>query len=476
LAWPQFDGNALTFVPGWSGVIQCSYSTRYPRTGETRPGQTVSSDQSYDFIFDSCPVNRWHTLKGNTIVTDLFDVAVVGNGMIGAAASRYLSAAGLRVLAIGPEEPADWQSHTGVFASHHDQGRITRIIDPDDVWAVVGARSIAAYQELEEASGLGFHSPVGCLRVSPFYGEPGDTLAQAAANGDANGARYAVLAPGQLSERFPVLDFDPRSTALWEESGAGYVNPLAMVAAQLRVAANQGAVVRAAQVAHVRRHNGVVELATSDGVVYRAAKALIAAGAYTNHLVTRPLDLRPKAVSVLLAALGPDEVARLGQMPSIIYRLAGHPTLYSIYALPPITYPDGRTYLKIGGTLFDPIYRHTHDELVEWFHSAGNPDETGALQPVLEAMVPGLRVASYATRPCVVTYTAHDRPYVDLVEGEPGQTGQIYVAAGGCGAAAKSSNELGRIAALLVEHETWRYDLPAEIFRAVPLAKTAIAD
>jgi len=40
------------------------------------------------------------------------------------------------------------------------------------------------------------------------------------------------------------------------------------------------------------------------------------------------------------------------------------------------------------------------------------------------------------------------------------------VAAGGCGSAAKSSNEIGRVAALLVEHGNWTYDLDDAIFKA----------
>ena len=58
-------------------------------------------------------------------MSEIFDVAVIGNGMIGAAASRYLSAAGLQVAAVGPSEPANWKTHEGAFASHYDEGRIT---------------------------------------------------------------------------------------------------------------------------------------------------------------------------------------------------------------------------------------------------------------------------------------------------------------------------------------------------------------
>ena len=101
-------------------------------------------------------------------MTTNVDVAVIGNGLIGAAATRYLSAAGLHVAGIGPGEPADWKKHAGVFASHYDQGRITRIIDPDPIWALLGKRSIAAYREIEAQSGVHFHYAASCLRVSPM--------------------------------------------------------------------------------------------------------------------------------------------------------------------------------------------------------------------------------------------------------------------------------------------------------------------
>ncbi|MCC9076321.1 FAD-dependent oxidoreductase [Litorilinea aerophila] len=398
--------------------------------------------------------------------TTTYEVAVVGNGLIGSAAARYLSATGAKVLAIGPDEPANWQEHTGVFASHYDQGRITRIIDPDSVWSLLGARSIAAYAEIEAASGVRFHHPVGCLRVSPFYSQPDDTLAQAQDHGTANGADFAVQPADELAAHFPFLRFAPGSTGLWEQGGAGYINPRSLVQAQLTLARQQGATIVRETVTAIRQQGRVVALTTDAGQTYTAQKVLIAAGAYTNHLLPRALDLRPRAVSILLAELDEEEARRLAAMPALIYRLAGHPILYSIYALPPIPYPDGKVYLKIGGTLFQPVYRQGHDELVDWFHGPGNPQETDALKKVLQALIPGLRARSWQTRPCVVTYTAHDHPYIDVLARDEAGDGQIFVAAGGCGAAAKSSNELGRVAALLVTEGRWTYDVPAEVFQA----------
>lgn len=392
-------------------------------------------------------------------MTTRFDVAVIGNGLIGAAATRYLSAAGLRVAGIGPGEPTDWHTHQGVFASHYDQGRITRIIDPDPVWALLGKRSIAAYGDIEAQSGIQFHHAATCLRVSPDVTAPGDTFVQAEQVGrDLDAALTLEREDEGLNEIFPFLRFPVGSLALWERGGAGYVNPRQLVQAQVTIARQQGATIIAEAVTRLQPRAGGVTIMTASGNEVEATKVLLSAGAYSGWLLERPLDLRRKAVTVLLAELPPAEANRLRAVPSIIYRLANHPVLASIYSLPPIVYPDGKIYLKIGGTLRTPLYLHSAEEIRTWFHSAGNVAEVAALQEVLLSMLPGLAAIRFDSKPCVVTYTAHDRPYIAQVEEA------IYVATGGCGAAAKSSNELGRIGARLVEQGRWSYDLPAETF------------
>lgn len=392
-------------------------------------------------------------------MTTRFDVAVIGNGLIGAAATRYLSAAGLRVAGIGPGEPADWRTHQGVFASHYDEGRITRIIDPDPVWARLGKRAIAAYGEIEAQSGIKFHYAATCLRVSPDVTAPGDTFLRAEQVGRELDAALTLEREDEgLNEIFPFLRFPVGSLALWERGGAGYVNPRQLVQAQLTIARQREAAIIAEAVTRLQQRADGVTITTDRGNEYQANKVLLAAGAYSGWLLDRPLDLRRKAVTVLLAELPPAEASRLRAVPSIIYRLHNHPVLASIYALPPIVYPDGKSYLKIGGTLHTAVYLHSADEVRAWFHSDGNATEVAALREVLLAMVPGLAATRFDSKPCVVTYTAHERPYIAQVDEA------IYVATGGCGAAAKSSNELGRISALLIEHGRWSYDLPAETF------------
>ena len=59
-----------------------------------------------------------------------FDFAVIGAGLIGSAAAKYLSHTVGKVCLIGPPEPKNWATHPGVFASHYDEARIVSVSAP----------------------------------------------------------------------------------------------------------------------------------------------------------------------------------------------------------------------------------------------------------------------------------------------------------------------------------------------------------
>ncbi|RUV28396.1 FAD-dependent oxidoreductase, partial [Mesorhizobium sp. M1A.T.Ca.IN.004.03.1.1] len=74
-----------------------------------------------------------------------------------------------------------------------------------------------------------------------------------------------------------------------------------------------------------------------------------AAGAFSNFhaLLPRPVDLRVMARTVVFYEIGEREMAVFGDMPSTI--VLGDREEDHIYILPPVRYPDGKTYLKLGG-------------------------------------------------------------------------------------------------------------------------------
>ena len=137
-------------------------------------------------------------------------------------------------------------------------------------------------------------------------------------------------------------------------------------------------------------------------------------------------------------------------MPSIItdYRSG---VLDGSYILPPICYPDGNYYLKLGhGNHFEKEVR-TIEELEAWYATrTGDPEAVNTLAAFLQSLLPGLVVEEVRGGCCVTSKTpTKEAPYID--EASPG----LVVAAGGCGYAAKSCDEIGRVAAVLAVEGRW---------------------
>ena len=117
-----------------------------------------------------------------------YDLAILGRGLIGSAAARHASKTGARVALIGPpEQPKSAWATREAFGAHYDEGRITRMTDPDATWATLAARSIERYAEIAEEGGIDFFSEVGHLAVGPAGAA---NLVKRASNAQAQGVLY----------------------------------------------------------------------------------------------------------------------------------------------------------------------------------------------------------------------------------------------------------------------------------------------
>jgi sarcosine oxidase len=378
-----------------------------------------------------------------------YDVAVVGAGMFGSAAARYLSAAGLQTLVIGPAEPETWSGHTGVFASHYDEARITRVVDPDPLWGELAARSIAQYPVIEEKSGIRFHSPVGCLRVEDLNEDGSSSQQDGIVHGRAQGAQFEVLSGSQTMQGFPGVHFPEHVDGVWECGAAGYINPRRLVAAQLQIAQQQGARLVRQIVQEIIPGQDAVEIKTREGETYHAAKVLIAAGAYSKLLSG---ETHPEWIAHLVQVLLAEVEGPMPELPCIIYCMKGHPLLDHVYLLPPVLYPDGKWYLKMGSFMHRPRLAHDAQAIQNWFAQAPEDEETAATRQVLREMLPGLKILYSYTKPCVWTFSPQTRPIVKVLE-DADDKGRIVVASGDCGRSAKSSDAIGKWGAeLLIGH------------------------
>lgn len=390
---------------------------------------------------------------------------------MGSGAIRHLTRSHpeLDVCIIGPDEPANRKTHDGVFASHYDQGRITRILDPSLIWGTLARQSIEQYPAIETDSGIQFHHRVGCLRATdvPEKVVPIDTVASEFE------PPHTRMNAETCKSKYPFLAFSDDFVA-WDEGGdAGYINPRALIQAQLKVAQDNGATILRNTVESINRQQDYVEIHTRAGGTIQASKVLLTAGGYTNTLLHKKLNLHTRSHTILLAEIPASEVERLQSMPSIIATF-NHPDVKSLYMLPPVVYPDGKTYIKLGASgpaeeLLPAVEHsldatHSHDELLEWFRTDGREDIAGILKAAVHRMIPNLQTLSYHSVPCLLTYTAHGNPYIDQID-----DGHIYVTTGGNGSAAKSSDEIGRIGARLTATDTWQSDLNRDDFRAVYL-------
>ena len=88
-------------------------------------------------------------------------VIIVGCGLFGSATTRQLVGKSNGTLCVGPNEPKNRQTHTGVFGSHYDEGRMTRVVDPVSEWVVAAKNSIDRYADLENRSGITFFTSSG---------------------------------------------------------------------------------------------------------------------------------------------------------------------------------------------------------------------------------------------------------------------------------------------------------------------------
>ena len=163
------------------------------------------------------------------------------------------------------------------------------------------------------------------------------------------------------------------------------------------------------------------------------------------------------------SAVRRDRVAHIDN--GLLAELDGMPTLIDAesgaYILPPIRYPDGRHYLKIGiGSTADPELRSLPD-LIAWFKSAGSAQNRREFQAFITRLIPALdRCRNWHTDTCAVSFTATGLPYIDHVVGD-----RIAVAVVCNGKGAKSSDDWGWLAARLVAGLEWDHPIDRERLR-----------
>ncbi len=390
-----------------------------------------------------------------------FDCIVIGKGLIGSAAAKYIVQTGMQTALIGPDEPTGDMSTTTVFASHYDQGRVQRLIGIDPVWTRLNQQSAEAYAQLEKESGIHFHYGVGCLYVSPFFKD--DYLKNLPSQAALFNIPFRFFESGDaIHQAIPHYQFHPGACGMLESSPSGHIHPPGLIKAQLGIFKNLNGTVITDTVNQVESSKGNFTVHTAEGNTYNARKILVAAGAFSNflNLLPRRLDMELESETVLLARVDTAEAARLSNLPSLLYEIET-PELNGIYLIRPVQYPDGHYYLKMGCNLHTDIHFHTLEEIQHWFRSGNSDANLEILKTALHTIMPTLQAIGYVTKRCIISRTKHRKCYIGQVDNN------LFIAAGGNGYSAMCSDALGNVAAHYLTNRAYPAAYPPGTFNPV---------
>ena len=389
------------------------------------------------------------------------DTIVVGNGLIGSAAARYLAALGENVALIGQAEPLDPSTHDGVFASHYDQRRITHVTGRSPIWMTVNQEAIKAYTALEQESGVTFYDPVGYLNVLPPHLYEAEDAPQRLAARLQIPHTFFPAGDRSWRDQFPEYDFPETHAVLFEHAPAGAINPRAMREAENIVATRLGATIMSDLIVAVSEQPESVAVTTRGGERHEARKVVLATGAFTNsfELLPRKLALNPKTEVVVLGEVAPGNADQLKRLPTVSYKL-DDPEIMEVYMTPTAPYADGRQYVKLGANSIYDTFTDDLGDMQAWFKNGSTASVLPPLRTALTTIMPDTTFLSFASKRCMITRTASTYPMIDQI------SERIVVAVGGNGGSAQCAGVWGRMAAELSHHGHWTSSLPQDPFRA----------
>jgi sarcosine oxidase len=273
-------------------------------------------------------------------MTEMLDAIIVGLGAMGSATTWQLARRGAKVLGI------DQYSPPHRLGSSHGDTRITRkAIGEGERYIPLALRSYELFREVEALTGHSLLTVTGGLIISSrsphaMSHVPGffdNTLAAARRHHIV----HEVLDATQMRARFPVFKVRDDEFGYFEPD-AGFLRPEACVAAQLELAAREGARIhRDEKVEGFTQSNGHVVVATSRGE-YAAKQLILAAGPWIAELIDEEYGRLFRVTRQAQFWFDvPSDIARFepGRFPIFIWELQG--AAQPIYGFPAIDGPRG---------------------------------------------------------------------------------------------------------------------------------------
>ena len=370
----------------------------------------------------------------------IYDVAIIGLGVIGSAALAALARRGYRVVGIDR------------FAAGHDRGSShgkTRVIrlgyfeHPSYVPLLRAA--YALWRELEAQSGRLLLTITGIVEI----GAPGsDLVAGTLHSSRLHDLPHEILDARSLMKRFPAFRVPDDFIGVVQPDG-GFLQAEPAVAALQELASGSGAELRSKQrVLAVEPNGSGVRVTTASGDIL-ARCAVVAAGPWVKSLLPQLCA----SIRVTRQVVGWFE-------PAQHLRACFAAERFPVFLL---QNPDGVFYGFPGDANGVKVAKHHHlDEAVDpdHYNRSVSPADEGTIRTMLKAHLPDAEGRLLAAQTCLYTMTLDGDFIIDRLPGCP----QVIVAAPCSGHGFKFAPVVGEILADLAttgstDHDIARFSL-----------------
>lgn len=213
-----------------------------------------------------------------------FPIIVIGCGGLGSAATYWLAReAGAAVLCL---EQFELGHHRGASQDH---SRIIRLAQHQDVYANLAPPAYDAWHEVEETSGVTLVTRTGGLVIEDVAAREGAATGTRNMDGYAevmrrHGVAFEDLDARAVTDRWPQFRLNGDERAIYQ-SESGIVDAAKANATHVALARAAGATVRDRTPVRALRPRGDRVEVVTDQETYLAERVVIAADAWTNHLL-----------------------------------------------------------------------------------------------------------------------------------------------------------------------------------------------
>jgi monomeric sarcosine oxidase len=206
-----------------------------------------------------------------------FDIAIIGAGVMGAAAACELAREGAEVALI------DQSVLPNPRAASVDHSKVFRFAYPDPLYARMAVDALRLWRSLEEETGARLLTPAGVLMIgreqSSAEAETHDTLRSM-------GLGVEMMSGGETAGRFPQFDARAFAYSVYDPGGA-VLHAERAVRALIDLARSRGAgVVESERAVEIKRGaNARVRIITESGNEFECARLMVASGPWTRGLL-----------------------------------------------------------------------------------------------------------------------------------------------------------------------------------------------